>query len=147
MAIVRWNPIRDLMGLQEDMDMMFENFFGDGRKMKEMGFRWTPRVDIIEEENRYEVTADLPGVNKEDVKVEIRDNVLTLRGEKKIEEEKKNKNYRLSERFYGEFTRTFTLPENVNKDAIDAEYRDGVLHLSIPKTEKAKPKQIEVKVK
>ncbi len=148
MAIVRWNPVRDLMGMQEDMDMLFENFFGDGRKMRELGFtRWTPRVDIVEEDNRYEVTVDLPGIKKEDVKVEIHDNVLTLRGEKKLEEERKEKNYRLSERFYGEFTRTFTLPENVDRNSIDAEYKDGVLRLTIPKTEKAKPKQIEVKVK
>ena len=148
MAIIRWSPVRDLMGLQDDMGSVFDEFFGDGKKMREMGLtRWNPRVDIFEEENRYELTADLPGIQKEDVKVEVRDNVLTLRGEKKMEEERKDKNYRLSERYYGEFTRTFTLPENVDRNAIDAEYKDGVLHLSIPKTEKAKPKQIEVKVK
>lgn len=148
MAIIRWSPVRDLMGLQDDMGMMFDEFFGDGKKMRELGLtRWHPRVDITEEDNRYELTADLPGMRREDIKVEVRDNVLTLRGEKKMEEEKKDKNYRLSERYYGEFTRTFTLPENVDRNAIDAEFKDGVLHLSIPKTEKAKPKQIEVKVK
>ncbi len=148
MAIIRWSPVRDLMGLQDDMGMMFNEFFGDGDKMRELGLtRWHPRVDITEEDNRYELTADLPGIKKEDIKVEVRDNVLTLRGEKKMGEERKEKNCMLSERYYGEFTRTFTLPENVDRNAIDAAFKDGVLHLSIPKTEKAKPKQIEVKVK
>ena len=89
----------------------------------------------------------MPGLKKDDIKIEIHDNVLTLRGEKKLEEEKKDKNYRLCERYFGEFVRTFTLPENVNKDGIEAEFKDGVLTVAIPKVEKPKPKQIEVKVK
>jgi HSP20 family protein len=148
MAIVRWNPVRDLLGLQEEMNMLFGDFFNTTRRGDEVGMmRWAPRVDIMEENNHYELTADLPGLKKEDIKVEIHDNVLTLRGEKKMEEEKKDKNYRLNERYYGEFIRTFTLPENVEKNGIEAEFKDGVLVLTIPKAEKAKPKQIEVKVK
>jgi HSP20 family protein len=104
-------------------------------------------VDIAEENGNYELVADLPGLKKDDIKVEIHDNILTLRGEKKLDEEKKERNYRLAERFYGEFVRTFALPENVNRDAIEAEFKDGVLKLTIPKTEQPKPKQIEVKVK
>jgi len=148
MAIIRWNPVRDMLGLEEEMNMLLGDFFGAGRGGDEAGvMRWAPLVDIFEQNNHYELTADLPGLKKEDIKVEIHDNVLTLRGEKKIEDEKKDRNYRLNERYYGEFIRTFTLPENVEKSGIEAEFKDGVLKLTIPKAEKAKPKQIEVQVK
>jgi len=148
MAIVRWNPVRGVVGLEDELRLLFGDFFGPDRAGDETRFvRWAPRVDIAEENGNYELTADLPGLKKDDIKVEIHDNTLTLRGEKKIEEEKKEKNYRLAERCYGEFVRTFTLPENVNKDTIEAEFKDGVLKLTIPKTEQPKPTQIEVKVK
>jgi HSP20 family protein len=148
MAIVRCNPARDMMGFQDEMNMLFGDFFGVDKRGEETDFiRWAPRVDIVEQDGGYELVADLPGLKKEDIKIEIQDNMLTLRGEKKLEEEKKDKNYRLCERYYGEFVRTFTLPENVNRDGIVAEFKDGVLKLEIPKTEKAQPKQIEVKVK
>jgi HSP20 family protein len=148
MAIVRWSPMKDLMGMQEEMDMLFDNFFSSARRRDEVGLaRWAPRVDIAEDNTSYELTADLPGMKKDDIKVEVHDGTLRLRGEKKIEQEKDQKNYRLAERYYGEFVRTFTLPENVNKEGIEAEFNDGVLKLSIPKIEKAKPRQIEVKVK
>jgi HSP20 family protein len=148
MAIIRWKPTTDVLGLQEEMNTLFEDFFGVDRRTDETRFiRWAPRVDIVEEEKNFEVTADLAGLKKEDIKVEVRDNVLTVRGEKKIEDEKKERNYRIAERRYGEFVRTFTLPENVNRDGIEAEFKDGVLRLTIPKTEEPKPKEIEVQVK
>ena len=147
MTIVRCNPARDLLGLQEEMNMLLGDFLGVDKRGEETQFvRWAPRVDILEQDGGYELVADLPGLKKEDIKIEIQDNMLTLRGEKKLEEEKKDKNYRLCERYYGEFARTFALPENVDRDGIVAEFKDGVLKLEIPKTEKAKPKQIEVKV-
>lgn len=148
MAIVRWNPVRDVLGLQEEMNMLLGDFFAVDRTGDEKNFiRWAPRVDILEKNGGYELAADLPGLKKEDIKIEIQDNMLTLKGEKKLEEEKKDKNYRLCERYHGEFVRTFTLPENIDRDRIVAEFKDGVLKLEIPKTEKAKPKQIEVQVK
>ncbi len=148
MAILRWNPVRGVVGLEDELRLLFGDFFGPDRAGDETRFvRWAPRVDIVEENGNYELTADLPGLKKDDIKIEIHDNMLTLRGEKKIEEEKKEKSYRLAERCYGEFVRTFTLPENVNKDTIEAEFKDGVLKLTIPKTEQPKPAQIEVKVK
>lgn len=147
MAIVRWDPIWGL-GLQKEMDMLLGDFFGVDKQGEETRFvRWTPRVDVVEQDGGYELVADLPGLKKEDIKIEIENNMLTLRGEKKIEGEKKDKNYRVCERYYGEFVRTFALPENVNTDGIVAEFKDGVLKLEIPKTEKPKPKQIEVQVK
>ncbi|MGD1049217.1 MAG: Hsp20/alpha crystallin family protein [Candidatus Krumholzibacteriaceae bacterium] len=148
MAIIRWNPIGGLVGLEDEMRLLFGDFLGPDRAGDETRFvRWAPRVDIAENDGHYELTADLPGLKKDDIKIEIHDNTLTLRGEKKVEEEKKENNYRLAERYYGEFVRVFTLPENVNKDSIEAEFKDGVLKLTIPKTEQPKPKQIEVKVK
>ena len=148
MAIIRWNPVRNLFGLQEEMNMLLGDFLGTVQRGEDTTLvRWAPRVDIVEVNGTYELTADLPGLKKDDIKIEIHDNVLTLRGEKKLEEEKKDKNYRLCERYFGEFVRTFTLPENVNKDGIEAEFKDGVLTVAIPKVEKPKPKQIEVKVK
>jgi HSP20 family protein len=148
MAIVRWNPARNILGLDNEMSLLLGEFFGVDRRGEETEFiRWAPRVDIVEQDGGYELVADLPGLKKEDIKIEIKDNMLTLRGEKKLEEEKKDKNYRLCERYHGEFVRTFALPENVNRDGIVAEFKDGVLKLEIPKTEKAKPKQIEVQVK
>jgi len=148
MAIVRWNPVRDLLGLQEEMNMLFGDFLGPAARGNEPGIvRWAPRVDIAEQNGTYELTADLPGLKKDDIKIELHDNVLTVKGEKKVEEDKKEKNYRLAERYYGEFMRAFTLPDNVNKDGIEAEFKDGVLKLTIPKTEQPKPREIEVKVK
>lgn len=147
MAIIRWNPGRGMTGLQDEMNLLLGDFFGVDKRGEETDFiRWAPRVDILEQDGGYELVADLPGLKKEDIKIEIEDNVLTLRGEKKLEEEKKDKSYRLCERYYGEFVRTFALPENVNRDGIVAGFKDGVLKLEIPKTEKAKPKQIEVNV-
>jgi HSP20 family protein len=148
MAILRWTPTRNILGLQDEMNMLLGDFFGVDKRGEETDFiRWAPRVDILEQDGGYELVADLPGLKKEDIKIEIEDNMLTLRGEKKLEGEKKGKNYRLCERYYGEFARIFALPENVNRDAIVAEFKDGVLKLEIPKTEKAKPKQIEVTIK
>jgi len=148
MAIIRWNPAGGLVGLEDEMRLLFGDFFGPDRAGEETRFvRWAPRVDIAEQDGVYELTADLPGLKKDDIKIEIHNGTLTLRGEKKVEEEKKGKNYRLAERYYGEFVRTFTLPENVNRDGIEAEFKDGVLKLTIPKTEEPKPMQIEVKVK
>jgi HSP20 family protein len=147
MAIIRWNPGKGMMGLQDEMNLLLGDFFGVDKRGEETDFiRWAPRVDILEQDGGYELVADLPGLKKEDIKIEIQDNMLTLRGEKKLEEEKKDKSYRLCERYYGEFVRTFALPENVDRDGIVAGFKDGVLKLEIPKTEKVKPKQIEVNV-
>ncbi len=108
---------------------------------------WAPRVDIVEEKNAYRLHADLPGMSKDDIKVSVENGVLTLSGERKAEKkERKDDSYEYFERSYGSFTRSFNLPEHVDANAIKAGYHDGVLELELPKTEKALPKQIEVKV-
>ena len=149
MALIRWTPGREIVGIQEEMNRMFDNFFGAPRKPGNNGreLYWTPRVNVEETEGQFEVTAELPGLKKEDVRIEVKDRVLTFTGEKKVERDKNGRNMHIYERGYGKFCRTFTLPDNVDVDKIGAEFNDGILQIDIPKTEEAKPKQIEVKVK
>jgi len=147
MALIRWTPGRDLMGIQGEVNRLFDDFFGVPRKADEHErLHWTPRVNIEEVKDRFEIIAELPGLKKDDVKIEVKDRVLTFTGEKKVENEDKGRNVFLFERAYGRFCRTFTLPDNVDTDKIAAEFRDGLLKIDIPKTEEVKPKEIEVKV-
>ncbi|UCF07115.1 MAG: Hsp20/alpha crystallin family protein [bacterium] len=130
------------------MNKLFDNFFGMTRRGGDIGAtRWAPRVNVEETPDRYEVTAEIPGMEKDEIKIEVKDHEMTIRGEKKMEEEKKDKNFHLFERCYGQFARTFALPDNVDTNKITAEYKNGILMLGIPKTEEAKPKEIEVKIK
>jgi len=107
---------------------------------------WTPSVDISETEGEYQIKAEIPDVKKEDVKVTLEDGVLTIQGERKHEKEEKGKKYHRIERSYGSFVRTFSLPDVIDDDKVKAEFKDGILNLHLPKSEKAKPKAIEVKV-
>jgi len=154
MSLVRWNPARelatwpsDLFGIQREMNRMFDGFFRGTRDEEASLMSWTPAVDIAEHENEYVVNVELPGVNKDDVKITLESNILTIRGEKKEEKEAKKENYHRIERSYGAFQRSFNLPTTVKSDKIDAVYNNGVLSISLPKAEEAKPKRIEVKVK
>jgi HSP20 family protein len=108
---------------------------------------WVPAVDITEQDDAYLVKMELPGVQKEDVKITLEANALTVRGEKKVEKESNKQNYHRVERSYGSFQRTFTLPSVVKSDKIDAVYKDGILSITLPKADEAKKVQIEVKVK
>ena len=132
-----------------NVDSMINKFFRGGVVDDGTFFpaAWSPAVDVAEHENNYLVNVELPGIGKDDVKITMRENVLTIEGEKKAENETKDKNYHRVERSFGKFQRSFSLPKNVKSDAIEAEYKDGVLSVSIPKAEEVKPKQIEVKVK
>lgn len=107
---------------------------------------WAPRVDIAETDKAFEIKAEIPEVNKEDVKVTVHNGVLTIQGERRQEKEEKGKKFHRVERYYGSFTRSFTLPDNVDETKISASFKDGVLNIQIQKTEEAKPKSIEVKV-
>lgn len=155
MSLIRWNPTHELerwpsdfFGIQRDINRLFDNFFRGGMQSDEpMSAFWTPAVDIAEQENEYIVTMDLPGVAKEDVTISLESNILTIRGERKQEKEVKNKSLHRVERTYGSFQRSFTLPTTVKSDKIDALFKDGVLQVTLPKSEEAKPKQIEVKVR
>jgi HSP20 family protein len=156
MSLIRWNPTRelttwpaDLWNMQQEINRMFHKFFHGG--VQDDGSYalsyWTPAVDIAEHENEYIVKCELPGVNKDDVKITLESNILTIRGEKKQEQEAMKENYHRVERTYGSFQRSFTLPTSVRSDKIDATFKDGILSVTLPKAEEAKPKQIEVKMK
>lgn len=156
MALIRWNPNRDitafpdeLWNIHRDFDRLFNSLLRGG--IQDDGTFgasvWTPAVDIHEQENEYVVKVELPGVSKDDVRITLESNILTIRGEKKRESEQKGENYHRMERSYGSFQRSFTLPTTVKSDKIDAIYKDGVLVVTLPKAEEAKPKQIEVRVR
>ena len=107
---------------------------------------WSPLVDITEDEKEYLIKAEVPEIKKEDIKLLVQDNVLTISGERKSEKEEKGKKYHRVERTFGSFMRSFTLPEDADGSKVAAEYKDGMLNVRLPKSEKAKPKSIEVKV-
>ena len=118
----------------------------DGQKEAISVAEWSPLVDITEDEKEYLIKAELPEVKREDVKLTVQDNVLAISGERRYEKEEKNKKYHRVERAYGNFLRSFTLPEDADGSKVSAEYKDGVLKVHLPKSEKATPKSIEVKV-
>ena len=146
--MTRWNPFKEL----EDMEKRLSSYFGHSALRTETGkeamtvAEWSPRVDITEDDKEYVIKADLPEVKKEDVKLTVQDDVMSISGERKYEKEEKGKKYHRVERAYGSFMRSFTLPEDADGGKVNAEYKDGVLNVRLPKSEKAKPKSIEVKV-
>ena len=149
MAIVRWDPFQDLISLQERMNRLFEQTLDRSRGEREVmvAGTWAPAVDIYETPESIVLQAELPGLGKDDIDIQVRDNVLTLKGERRSEKEVKEGNYLRVERAYGGFQRAFTLPAAVQADKIRAVFKDGVLDVSIPKAEEAKPKQIKIEVK
>ncbi|MBH0199613.1 MAG: Hsp20/alpha crystallin family protein [Nitrospira sp.] len=148
MTLVRWDPFRELEDMSDRLNRVFTRpaLRTSGGKEHLTVADWVPTVDISENEGEYLIKAELPEVKKEDVKVTVEDGVLTLQGERRQEKEEKGKKYHRVERSYGSFVRSFTLPESVDESGVKAEYKDGVLNLHLPKTEKVKPKAIEVKV-
>jgi len=144
--LVKWqNPARSLFSLK-NMDGVFDDFFNRS-VFQPTETEISPRINVEENDNEWLISAELPGVEKEDVKVNFQDNVLTVSGEKKFEKEDKNKNYHRVERSYGKFSRSLNINSAVLAEKIDASYKDGVLNIILPKAEEAKPKLIDVKVK
>jgi len=139
----RWEPYRSSYDSQ--LNRLFSDFFG--RTSQEQNLTpWVPAVDILENEHELVVKADLPDIKPEELDIRVENNILTIRGERKFEKKSEEKNYLRVERSYGSFARSFSLANTVNTEAIKADYKDGVLALSIPKREEAKPKQIKVSV-
>lgn len=143
MAIVRWEPTRELAAMEvERLNRMFENFYNDA-----FSRAWTPAVDIFEDADREVIVkVELPDMNREDISITFENQVLTIRGERKIDEKVKRENYQRLERFYGQFTRSFTLPPTIDATRISATYKDGLLTIHLPQREEAKPKQIDVQI-
>lgn len=142
-----WNPFRQLNSLREEIDRLFESPLAEltsGSQQLLSG--WLPAVDIHEDNDNFYVQAELPGMSKEDIDISLHDGTLTLCGERKENKRRENDEVLRSERFLGRFQRTFSLPAPVSADKVKASYTDGVLTITLPKAEEAKPKQIEVKV-
>jgi HSP20 family protein len=146
-TITRWDPFRDLASFREQTNRLFEDAFLRGRAGDSALTTWSPAVDIYETENELVLKADLPDLNEKDLDIRIENNMLTLRGERKWEQSVSEDNYLRVERAYGTFSRSFSLPNTVNAEAIQAEYRNGVLTVRMPKREESKPRQIKVSLK
>ena len=154
MTLVKFNPMRDLVDFEKEFNKMFnafENRFGIARSKDEdneyENAVWMPLTDIYENKENYTLKLDLPGIKKEDVKISFVDGKLSISGERTQESEHKDSKCHRIERSFGKYYRSFNLPEHVQSDKINAEFKDGQLTISIPKAEEAKPKEIEIKVK
>ena len=143
--LTRWEPARGLITLQDQVNRLFNDSFRATDEDASLS-AWAPAVDIYETEHELVVKADLPDVDPKDLDIRVENNILTIRGERKFEKKVNEENYLRVERAYGSFARSFTLANTVNPEAIKADYQNGVLTLTIPKREEAKPKQIKVNV-
>lgn len=145
--VKRKDSLHDLLSMRSAFDRMFDDFFPARSCDHDSAtsiWRWTPLVDIFEKDNEIVIKTELPGMKQDDIEVNVENNILTISGERKQEDEVKKENYHRVERFYGSFQRSFTLPSIARTDAIVAEYSDGVLTLHVPKAEEAKPRKIPV---
>ena len=146
MTVTRYDPFRDLRNLQEEVNRLFTG--NVGRSYDDEGIArgsWSPSVDIYEGKDEIVLEAELPGMNREDFELTIENNVITLRGERRFEKKEDTDNYHRVERAYGSFTRSFTLPNTVTGEGASADYRNGVLRVTLPKREETKARRIEVK--
>jgi len=150
MALVRrWDPIREMDVFRREMDRLIDSLFAPMRTTESSDiaqFSWTPDVDIYEDEDKYVVSMDVPGMDEKDIEVKVQDGTLQIKGERKLEHEEKRDNYHRIERCYGSFMRTFSLPSNVDAGKAEAKLERGVLTITLPKREEAKPKPITIKV-
>ena len=140
MAIVKWDPFREFNGFNERVG----NFLGRNWEGPLSTTTWNPSVDIFENDNEVIFKAELPGMNAKDIEVKLENNVLMLKGERRFEKETKEENYHRIAREYGTFSRSFALPTAVNADKVTAEYKDGILKVTLPKKEEIKPKPIKI---
>jgi len=151
MTLVKWNPTRDLFNLEKEFNKIFSTFgdkFGINRADEEAyeNAIWSPLADITEDEDKYTVKLDLPGIDKKNVKLSFTEGQISISGERKQEDEEKNTKYHRVERMYGKYFRSFTLPNKIKEDKIDAQFKNGQLTIVIPKADEVKPKEIEIKV-
>jgi HSP20 family protein len=149
-SLARWQPFQEFTALQRQMNRLFDAFSGRtallpfGETLS--GWEFGPPVDIYEDDQKLTFKVEVPGIDEKDIKVEIENNVLTIRGERKLEKDVKEENFRRMERHYGAFSRSFTLPSTVDPEKIEANYAHGVLAIQMPKLAAARPKQIKVNV-
>ncbi|MBN1352018.1 Hsp20/alpha crystallin family protein [candidate division KSB1 bacterium] len=147
MAIVKWHPWRELDSMRQSMDSVFDRFSGVQRDTTWGSGTWQPAVDLVENDNEFVLTAELPGLEKKDISLNIVNNVVTLKGEKNISKEVKEDKYYRLERSSGSFQRSFSLPKGVQTARVSAEFKEGILKVVLPKMEEVKPKAIPIAVK
>jgi HSP20 family protein len=146
-VLTRWEPFREFATLQDRMNRLFRDSYNDaGQDESLTTSRFAPAVDVYEDEHQVTLKIEVPGIDEKDIDVRVENNTLTVQGERKIEKEEKEENYRRVERQYGSFTRTFTLPQTVDSEKVSASYDKGVLKITLPKRAEAKPKQIKVNI-
>lgn len=151
MALLRWHgrewdPLKELMDIQRETERLFDSTFDNLPTRLSREAVWTPSIDVVEDQNALTIKADLPGVKQSDIEVSVSGDILTIRGERSPENDVKDKKVHRIERFYGSFARTMRLPDYLDTEKIKATYRDGTLEVSLPKTERSRPKQIKVDV-
>jgi HSP20 family protein len=144
MALVRWDPSREVDSLQSEMNRVFDAFFGGPTGNSGRARRWVPAMDLVESDDHLVLRADLPGLERDDVDIEIKDGVLTVSGERKSEHEEKADGFYRVERAYGSFSRSLSLPDGIDADQVTAEFDKGVLEVRIPKPEERKPHRVEI---
>jgi HSP20 family protein len=144
--ITEWKPFREVSRLRREMDRLWDDFFGPGRRaFRPLEAEWAPAVDVSETADKVVIKAEVPGMDAKNIDISLSGEVLTIKGEKKSEREEKKENYHLVERSYGSFSRAVRLPAAVDADKIEANYKQGVLTITCPKKEEAKPKAITIK--
>ena len=144
-GITRWDPFHNLSTLQEQVNRLFDSKFSHNDDSATLT-AWVPSVDVYETENELVIKADLPEIAEKDIDVRVENNMLTVRGERKFEQKVKEENYLRMERSYGTFSRSFSLPNTVDTQGVKAEYKDGVLSVTLPKRAESKPKQVKINV-
>ncbi len=145
-SLARWDPFQSVSEIQQEMNRIFDSFFGRPTTLQATERLWVPAVDLYETKDDLVVSFDLPGVREKDVSVTITGDVLTVKGERKWDREVKDESYHRLERVYGKFERSIPLPMAVQADKVKATYRDGVLEIRLPKAEEVKPKEIKVEI-
>ena len=144
MVITRWDPFRELSTLQNRVNSLFQDYGRPSQDELTASGSFVPAVDVYEDEHKVTLKLEVPGVKQDDLDVQIENNTLTIRGERKFEKEEKEENFQRIERRYGSFSRSFTLPNTIDTDSVNANYENGVLKVELAKREEAKPKQIKV---
>ena len=142
-----WDPFGDIWGLKSDIDRLFFGYGQKGRDKETALATWSPAVDVMEDKEAIKFHVELPGMKKEDLKISIDNGVLSIRGERTFKDEEKKKNYHRIESSYGLFERSFSLPNTVMPDKVNALMKDGILEIMVPKKEEARPKEIEIQVR
>ena len=146
MAIHKWSPFRELSGLRRDMDDLWDRFFGEERHPAKRWGELVPSIDLKEAENEFIVTAEVPGMDAKDLQISLENDILTIKGEKKAEKEEKGEKFLHVERSYGSFQRAISIPSKVTEDKISADYKGGILRVTLPKSPETKKKSIKINI-